>query len=215
MAETAIPFDDAVLVRQCQKGDLTAFEPLVVKYQDRIYNLCWRLCGDRDAAEDLTQEAFLKAFEALAQFRGRSGFFTWLYRIAANLALSYRRRERRQINVSAPGLWDDLPTQAAGLRGVVSMRQNQPDAIAESKETRELVWQAIQMLDDDQRTVLVLRDMEGLEYTEAAAVLGVPVGTVKSRLHRARMAVRERLLGVLDPASAGERPAESPAGDGW
>ena len=95
------------------------------------------------------------------------------------------------------------------------MRQNQPDAIAESKETRELVWQAIQMLDDDQRTVLVLRDMEGLEYTEAAAVLGVPVGTVKSRLHRARMAVRERLLGVLDPASAGERPAESPAGDGW
>lgn len=197
MADTAIPFDDAVLVRQCRKGDLTAFEPLVVKYQDRIYNLCWRLCGDRLAAEDLTQEAFLKAFESLGQFRGQSGFYTWLYRIATNLALSYRRTERRQLNVGTGCEWDDLPAQAARLHRAVKDDPDQPAEVCERDETRKLVWQAIQELDDEHRAVVVLRDMEGLDYAEVAEVLGVPAGTVKSRLHRARMTIREKLLPLL------------------
>jgi RNA polymerase sigma-70 factor, ECF subfamily len=195
VADTAIPFDDAVLVRQCQKGDLTAFEPLVVKYQDRIYNLCWRLCGDRLAAEDLTQEAFLKAFESLGQFRGKSGFFTWLYRIATNLALSYRRTERRQMNVGTACEWTDIPNGVARLRG--GSDPDQPDEVCERTEVRKLVWQAIQELDDEHRAVVTLRDMEGLDYAEMAEVLGVPAGTVKSRLHRARMVIRERLMPVL------------------
>jgi len=197
VVDTTIPFDDAVLVRQCQKGDLTAFEPLVVKYQDRIFNLCWRLCGDRQAAEDLTQEAFLKAFEGLGQFRGRSGFFTWLYRIAANLALSYRRNERRQINIGSSGSLEDLAGQAAKLRKVVALEQERSDTALEREETRRLVWEAIQSLEDGYREVLVLRDMEAFDYAQIAQVLQLPVGTVKSRLHRARMALRDKLLGVL------------------
>ncbi len=197
MADTAIPFDDAVLVRQCVRGDLTAFEPLVVKYQDRIYNLCWRMCGDRQAAEDLTQEAFLKAFESLGTFRGASGFFTWLYRIATNLALSYRRTERRQIHLAAGDQWDDMPSQAARLHRAVREANDQPDAAVERDEVRRIVWQAIQELDDEHRSVVVLRDMEGLDYAEMAEVLGVPAGTIKSRLHRARMAIRERLMPVF------------------
>lgn len=197
MADTAIPFDDAVLVRQCQKGDLTAFEPLVVKYQDRIYNLCWRLCGDRQAAEDLTQEAFLKAFQSLETFRGASGFFTWLYRIATNLALSYRRCERRQMNVGTGAEWNEMPSQAARLHRAVREADDQPDVTVERDEVRRIVWQAVQELDDEHRSVVVLRDMEGLDYAEVAEVLGMPAGTVKSRLHRARMAIREKLLPVL------------------
>jgi RNA polymerase sigma-70 factor (ECF subfamily) len=175
VADTAIPFDDAVLVRQCQKGDLTAFEPLVVKYQDRVYNLCWRLCGDRQAAEDLTQDAFLKAFESLGTFRGASGFYTWLYRIATNLALSYRRSERRQMNVGSGAEWSDMPSQAARMYRSAQDADDQPDAAAERDEVRELVWQAIQELDDEHRAVVVLRDMEGLDYGEIAEVLHVPV----------------------------------------
>ncbi len=198
MADTAIPFDDAVLVRQCQGGDLTAFEPLVVKYQDRIYNLCWRLCGDRQAAEDLTQEAFLRAFESLGTFRGRSGFFTWLYRIATNQALSYRRAERRQIHVGTAGDWADMPSRAARMPRGDS--QEPPESAVERDEVRRLVWRTIQRLDDEHRAVVVLRDMEGLDYAQIAAVLDVPVGTVKSRLYRARMAIREELLPLLGPA---------------
>jgi RNA polymerase sigma-70 factor (ECF subfamily) len=197
VADTAIPFDDAVLVRQCQRGDLTAFEPLVVKYQDRIYNLCWRLCGDRQVAEDLSQEAFLKAFESLGTFRGVSGFYTWLYRIATNLALSYRRSERRQMNVGTGQEWHDIPSQAMRLRRPGGDGDDQPDAVVERDEVRRLVWQAIQELDDEHRAVVVLRDMEGLDYGEIAEVLHLPAGTVKSRLHRARMAIRERLMPVL------------------
>jgi RNA polymerase sigma-70 factor (ECF subfamily) len=197
VADTAIPFDDAVLVRQCVRGDLTAFEPLVVKYQDRIYNLCWRMCGDRQAAEDLTQEAFLKAFESLGTFRGASGFFTWLYRIATNLALSYRRAERHQIHLGADRQWDDMPSQAARLHRAVREASDQPDVAVERDEVRRIVWQAIQELDDEHRSVVVLRDMEGLDYAEMAEVLGVPAGTIKSRLHRARMAIRERLMPVV------------------
>ncbi len=199
MADTAIPFDDAVLVRQCQKGDLTAFEPLVVKYQDRIYNLCWRLCGDRQAAEDLTQEAFLKAFESLGTFRGSSSFFTWLYRIATNLALSYRRSERRHMSLGTGVEWNDIPSQAARLHRAVQDADDQPDLAVQRDEVRRIVWQAIQQLDDDHRAVVVLRDMEGLDYGEIAEVLHVPAGTIKSRLHRARMAIREKLLPILGP----------------
>lgn len=197
MTDTAVPFDDAVLVRQCLKGDLTAFEPLVVKYQDRIYNLCWRLCGDRQAAEDLTQDAFLKAFESLGQFRGQSGFFTWLYRIATNQALSYRRTERRQINVGSECQWSDIPNQAGRLHRAVKEDSDQPDTLCEREEVRRLVWQAIQELDDEHRAAVVLRDMEGLDYAEMAQVLDVPVGTIKSRLHRGRMVIREKLLPVM------------------
>jgi len=193
-----IPFDDAVLVRQCLRGDPTAFEPLVVKYQDRIFNLCWRMCGDRQAAEDLTQETFLRAFEGLRQFKGHSSFFTWLYRIAVNLAVSYRRRERAHMKIAGDERWQDLPGQAKGLRD--NAAQQRPDCLAEQHEVRQIVWQALQSLEEDHRTVLILRDMEGLDYAQIAKVLKVPVGTVKSRLFRARMAMRERLMPLLRPA---------------
>jgi RNA polymerase sigma-70 factor (ECF subfamily) len=203
VADTAIPFDDAVLVRQCRQGDLTAFEPLVVKYQDRIYNLCWRLCGDRQASEDLTQEAFLKAFEALPDFHGASGFYTWLYRIATNLALSYRRSERRHMNVAGRPQWNDMPSQAARLHRAVREADDRPDVVVQRDEVRQIIWQAIQQLDDDHRAVVALRDMEGLDYGEIAEVLQVPAGTVRSRLHRARMAIREKLLPLLGPDHGG------------
>lgn len=197
MADAAIPFDDAVLVSQCRNGDLTAFEPLVVKYQDRIYNLCWRLCGDRQVAEDLTQEAFLKAYVSLHQFKGQSGFFTWLYRIATNLALSYRREERKHLNVGPGCEWTDMPAAAARMHRGAADDLDQPEIQCQRDEVRLLVWQAIQELDDEHRTAVILRDMEGLDYAEIATVMGVPIGTVKSRLHRGRMVIREKLLPKL------------------
>jgi len=180
---------DAELIRQAQAGAVEAFAELVARYQDRLYNVCYRLCHDRAAALDLTQTAFLKALEALPRFGGRARFYTWLYRIAVNLAVSERRR-RREILTS----WetqDGRVFQPAGLAQVGALRG------LEEQERQAQVQAALDELEPEFRAAVVLRDIEGLDYRQIAEILGVPVGTVKSRIFRARSALR-RFLGELE-----------------
>jgi RNA polymerase sigma-70 factor (ECF subfamily) len=190
----ADPFEDALLVRHVQAGDLHAFTQLVRKYQDRVYNVCRRVCGHADDAQDLTQEAFLKAFESIANFQGKSAFFTWIFRIAVNLSLSYQRKRNVRFTVSLEATSDQDDTRTGGPAASVSdNRWPDPAGETAAAETRRQVAAALLGLDEEHRAVLVLRDVEGLDYQAIADVLELPVGTVKSRIFRGRLALRERL----------------------
>lgn len=200
-AAAAIAIEDAVLVEQTRQGDVSAFARLVSKYQDRVFNTCCRVCGHAEDARDLTQEAFLQAFKAIDTFGQRSGFYTWLFRIAVNLSISHRRRNRHGIRLSLHDADDGeyVGGQAAGLlrhpRGGGST--DNPSGPMQERETREAVMAALESLEDEFRAVIVLRDIEGFDYRQIAEILDVPPGTVKSRLHRARMALREKLAPVI------------------
>lgn len=198
--ESAPPvrFEDAVLVERVRGGDMDAFGMLVSKYQDKIYNTCWRMCGHVEDARDLTQEAFFRAFQAIASFKGHSGFYTWIFRIAVNLTLSHRRKakHRRAQSLDGDGPSND---QAGPLRDrLADESAPQPIGQAMASELQRQVERTLEALDPDHRAVIVLRDMEGFDYAEIARILDVAVGTVKSRLHRARVSLRERLRPYVD-----------------
>lgn len=191
-----IPLEDARLIEQIRSGHTEAYGELVRKYQDRVFNTCWRICGHLEDARDLTQEAFLKAFERLGSFRGRSSFYTWVFRVAVNLALTHRRKaaRRRQVSLDESAL---VGTQAERLgRQVADSSVNDPAACASESELQGRLVQALQRLDSEYRAVVVLRDIEGLDYREISEILEIPAGTVKSRLHRARSALRDAILPV-------------------
>jgi RNA polymerase sigma-70 factor, ECF subfamily len=195
----AIPLDDAILVEQVRAGDMSAFSRLVTKYQDRVVNTCWRISGNLDDAQDLTQEAFLRALESIDAFQRKSGFYTWLFRIAVNLSISHRRKASRGVKLSLHG--DDgrwrSDHQAARLVGRVTRDSDDPSSRLSAKETTQIVTEGLEQLDDDYRAVIVLRDIEGFDYEQIAGILEVPIGTVKSRLFRARMELRNRLAPML------------------
>jgi len=194
-----IAFDDLTLVKRFRQGDMESFSLLVAKYQDRIYNMLLRMCGRAADAEELAQEAFLRAMERIGQFHGRSKFYTWLFRIAANLAISHRRRGGRIKFHSLSGPEDGDTSAADALTSpLASRRQIGPAEAVETVETNEYVMDALGQLDEEFRLVIVLRDIEEMDYAQVADVMNVPVGTVKSRLHRARAMLRDRLRGLLD-----------------
>jgi len=178
---------DAGLVRRSQGGDREAFGLLVVRYQDRIYNTALRLLSDPDDAAEVAQEAFLRAFENIRGFKGKSAFSTWLYRIAINCALS--RRRKRQVAKEV------VLKDFAGAAG--NPHSDAPSFSLEEAERNRLVEDALVSLPANLRSVVVLRDLEGLNYVAIARVLKVNQGTVKSRLHRARNLLRENLKGLL------------------
>lgn len=178
---------DAVLVVRAQRGDRRAVAALIERYQDRIFNLCSRMSGNHADAEDLTQSTFLRAIEALPRFEARSSFYTWLFRIAANVALSARRAARLRIARPLEALEDEsggLPDRAAPG----------PPTIAADAEAAEQLTAALPLVDEEFRAALLLKDVEDLDYATIAEILEVPIGTVKSRIHRGRMMLRELLL---------------------
>jgi RNA polymerase sigma-70 factor (ECF subfamily) len=184
-------------IRAFQAGDRDAFDRLVLRYQDRIVNLCFRMMADREEAFDCAQDSFVKAFRNLHGFQFRSTFSTWLYAIAANTcrnrlaSLEYRAKSRTvSINPSS--------RSGAGTVGI-DLEDPSPSALAElSRNERDrLVQDAIHSLPGDARTVVVLRDVEGLSYEEIAEITGYNLGTVKSKLARARQQLREKLKGVI------------------
>lgn len=176
---------DAELIERTRAGDASAFDGLIERYQDRVYNLCYRLCPNHADAADLTQTAFLKALESLSRFEARSNFFTWLYRIAANEALSLRRQRRRRPSISLDGVDEDRRASEPTVNEIAN-RIDQADLMKRLEA-------ALERLEDEFRVAVVLRDVEDMDYSEIAEVLGVPVGTVKSRIHRARMMLRKIL----------------------
>jgi len=174
-------------------------ERLIIRYQNRIYNVILKICGNTDDAAELTQQTFVNAIENIREFQSRSSFYTWLFRIAVNLTLNYCKRHVRLGVRSLDSLTGENNDEGSRALRAVLYDKNCPDpaVVAENKELCELVLKAIMKLDDDQRAVVVLRDIEGMNYTEIAEVLKVELGTVKSRLSRARSNLREILEVIL------------------
>jgi RNA polymerase sigma-70 factor (ECF subfamily) len=197
----AHPDDEGAILRMIRAGQVQAYASLVTRYQDRVFNTCWRICGNLEDARDLTQEAFLRALERISTFRGESGFYTWIFRVAVNLALSHRRRERRNPVVSLDGLSSPEGDPAAARRGVDPSDGRDPESNAARGDAQRVLIEALNALEPDARAVVVLRDMEGFDYEAIAEVLEIPTGTVKSRLSRARAVLREAIRPHL---SAGE-----------
>ncbi len=191
----AITLEDAELIERVKTGETQAFSELVLKYQDRIYNTCLRICGHPQDAQDLTQDAFIKAFEKLQSFRHESAFTTWLFRIAMNLAISHLRGAKRRPLQSLNESFEASHTQADELiRRTGKSKTQSPDETALKTELQQSVVTALYSLDEDHRAVVVLRDIEGFSYDEISHILDIPTGTVKSRLYRGRMMLRDKIL---------------------
>ena len=183
---------EAVLIERCKDGDEAACGDLVGAHQRMVYTLALHLLQDPDEALDLSQEVFLRVFRTLPGFRGQSALRTWIYRIVINQARNRQRWWRRRRRGSQVSLDEHL--ERCG--DVEAKGSVWPDRLLASKETSTLIWQALNRLPFDQRTALILREVDGLRYDEIAFSLGVAVGTVKSRLTRARQALRAELLGL-------------------
>lgn len=186
--------NDQQLVQRVQRGEKSAFDLLVLKYQHRVLKLVGRFVSDAAEAQDVAQEAFLKAYRALPSFRGDSAFYTWLYRIAINTAkntlVSNRRRPVEfDLDLQDPEQYD----RHARLKEV-----DTPEGVLLTDEIREVVERAMQQLPEDLRTAIVLREIEGLSYEEIAEAMDCPVGTVRSRIFRAREAIDKKLQPLLD-----------------
>ena len=185
-----MPEPDAPLIAAAQAGDRRAIDELLARYEQRIYRFGLRMCGDEESAREVLQETMLAAFRNLPGFRGQASLSTWLYQIARSFCIKERRGARPTAPIEA-----DLPDQTPS-----------PDLQVQARQIGQALAVAIRELPSEQREVLVLRDVEGLSAQEAADVVGVEVGALKSRLHRARMALREKLAGVV--AAAPEPCAE-------
>lgn len=183
--------DDQSLIDACRRGQTEAYGVLVNRYQDRLYPTVLRLAGSAEDAQDLLQETFLRAYQKLGHFHGESSFFTWVYRIAVNLALSSRRR-RRPDSRALGGL------DARAVESAADTRETDPALPLERAERERIIQKALNALAADHRAVVVLKEFDGLRYEEIGAILGIPVGTVRSRLHRARCELRASLRGLVD-----------------
>ncbi len=188
--------EETALIDCIISGQASKFEILVGNYQQRIYAYLLAMLGNRHDAEDVAQETFLTAFRKLDQFERRSSFYTWLHRIAFNAAIDLQRRKKRTKNQFSTG---DM-TETAEPKEHLS---DSPASIVMAKETVSQVQIALSRLDEERRNIIVLRDLQGIDYAEIATMLGIPVGTVRSRLHRARIELRDIMnaMGIGDNAT--------------
>lgn len=184
---------DQALVERVQQGEKAAFDLLVIKYQNKIIQLAYRYVHDQDEAMDVAQEAFIKAYKAIGRFRGDSAFYTWIYRIAINTAKNHlvasgRRPPRSDIDAQEAEQYDS----AAGLKEYAT-----PERMLLKDEIKQTIASAIDGLPDDLRTAITLRELEGLSYEEIAEAMECPIGTVRSRIFRAREAIDGKLKPLL------------------
>lgn len=188
---------DQLLVERAQRGDKQAFGLLVSKYQRKLIRLLSRLIRDSAEVEDVAQESFIKAYRALPSFRGESAFYTWLYRIGINTAKNYLVSQGRRAPTTTEFDSEDAETFEEGdqLRDI-----NTPERLMMSKQIGETVDAALADLPEELRTAIVLRELEGMSYEEIASVMDCPIGTVRSRIFRARESIAERLRPLLDTA---------------
>lgn len=188
---------DAVLVERAKRGDVSAFEMLVVKYQRRIERLISRMVRDADLVQDIAQETFIRAYRALPQFRGESAFYTWLYRIAVNSAKKALMELKRDPLVSESSMVSPEDGEEPSRVENELSDGSSPESLLASKEIAATVNAAIESLSEDLRQAIVLREIEGLSYEEIADVMNCPIGTVRSRILRAREAIAGRLRPLL------------------
>ena len=182
--------NERLLISKAKAGDVEAFEQLIEAYQKKVYNLVLRMTGNQDDAADLAQEAFISVFRSISGFKEQSSFSTWVYRITTNVCLDEirKRKNRKVISIDEEIHMDD-----GDIKRQVISEEPLPDELAEREELRSIVNAAINSLPEDQRIVLTLRDLNGLSYDEIAKILDCPGGTVKSRINRARQALRNVL----------------------
>jgi len=191
------PAQDAALIRAFQEGDKAAFDKLVLNHKDRLFNLCYRLLGDYEEANDSAQETFIKVYRGLKKFRFESGFSTWLYRIAVNtcknkLKSSAYRQKSKMVPLDNPVLANrSQPSRE------IQDESPSPAMELEKKERMRVIQEAIDALSPEQKQVVTLRDIEGFSYEEVAEITGFNLGTVKSRIARARQDLRKKLRSVI------------------
>ena len=186
--------EDEQIILRCRKDDsMAAFGLLVDKYQDRVFNAALRMVGNHDDALDLTQEAFCRALRSLSRFRGGSVFYTWMFRITMNLCIDFRVKNKRLRVASDFERGDISESQASTLFDMVESREPEPVMAMQAREKRERILSAIESLEPQDRAIVVLREIEQLDYKQISKTLEVPVGTVKSRLARARLKLRTKL----------------------
>jgi RNA polymerase sigma-70 factor, ECF subfamily len=196
--------DDKALIELAKKGDLSAFDELVRRYERMVYNTAYRLTNASDDASDIAQDAFIRAFNNLKSFRGDSAFSTWMHRIVTNAFLDDRKKKRARPTRSLDDMID-LDEDSVAIQ--FEDHSPGPAALAEEDERRKLLAHAIQTLPENQRTLIVLFHLQGLAYEEIVEITELPMGTVKSRLNRARLALRERLGPIAELFNVGSRPA--------
>jgi RNA polymerase sigma-70 factor (ECF subfamily) len=180
-------WDDRRLIAESLAGKSAAYGILVRRYQDRLFNTVFRLLDSPEDAQDVVQESFISAYQSLASFKGDSLFFTWLYRIAMNAAISLRRKKRATVSLDT-GSKHDL-----SIDPLDQSRDNRPGDAMERREEESQLQAALNRLSAEHRTVVVLKDIDDMRYEDIAEVLNVPIGTVRSRLHRARLELRDLL----------------------
>jgi len=194
--------DDYGLIAACLAGRTESFGALVTRYQDRLFNTVIRLVDNAEDARDIVQEAFLSAYQSLHSFKGDSLFFTWLYRIAVNTAISYKRKQKVLLRLHRAG------EDGGGREPADPSEISRPGHQMETAEEERRVHDALARLSPEHRAVLVMKDLEGQKYEEMAEILAVPIGTVRSRLHRARLELRDILQKEKEGPKAGQ--SESP-----
>jgi RNA polymerase sigma-70 factor (ECF subfamily) len=194
-----IDIADAILIERCRQGDSAAMERLIIKYQNRIYNVILKICTNPDDAAELTQETFVKIIQSINTFESKSSFYTWAFRIAVNLTLNYCQRNARfALKSLDSGDFEHSERESQVLRQFLSDDSSpDPAMAAQSKELCEIAVKSLMELDDEQRIVIVLRDIEGMNYNQIAEVLQIKLGTVRSRLSRARSKLREIMEAML------------------
>jgi RNA polymerase sigma-70 factor (ECF subfamily) len=187
----AVELHESELILKCKNGNVEAFEELVLKYQRQIYTVAYRFMGNHEDASDLAQEAFIKAYKSIDRFRGESSLKTWLYHIVANVCRDeLRKRKKGQVlSLDAP-----ISTEEGEITRQTEDWTYAPDLIYESKEAQYFIQEAINQLTPEYKEVIILREIQGFSYEEIARHLGCSLGTIKSRLNRARKAMRDLLI---------------------
>jgi RNA polymerase sigma-70 factor (ECF subfamily) len=190
---------DAPLVQRVQRGDHKAFEMLVVKYRRRIERLIARMVRDTNLVEDIAQETFIRAYKALPNFRGESAFYTWLYRIGVNTAKKALMQLKRDPVITEAALYSASQDEDEGLRLDHEITDGEtPESVLATRQIANTVNMAIEALSEDLRQAITLREIEGLSYEEIAEMMNCPIGTVRSRIFRAREAIAQKLRPLLD-----------------
>jgi RNA polymerase sigma-70 factor (ECF subfamily) len=181
---------EKLLVKKSQSGDIESFELLISSYDKRAYNIAYRVMGNEEDAKDMAQEALLKVFKSLKDFKGQSAFSTWLYRIVTNVCLDELRRRKNEKYVSMDST---IHTENGELHREMCSDKETPESVYERVEQRELIKNAINELNEDYRSAIVLRDIQGFSYEEISNILDCSLGTVKSRINRGRIMLRDKL----------------------
>lgn len=186
--------DDYILLHKAKNGDIYAFEDLISKYEKKVYNTVLRIIRDKEAAKDISQEVFIKVYKSLKNFNEKSKFSTWLYRIAVNTSIDELRKNKNRYNNISLDNPDPEHGNTRQAEFEISGSKDTPEEKLIKKEKIKELYKAINMLQEDQRILILLRDIQGLSYDEISDVTGIKTGTVKSKLNRARNALKELIL---------------------